>query len=93
MDGVDTDAHGGDLEVTADPGQRSESFFLRDLFRRERAAYVGGVDRAFSETPQVHLVVTRSPHDTLQVADGVQTVIAQDNPSETTRRRVGGVDS
>ena len=33
MDGVDKDAHGGDLEVIADPGQRSESFFLRDLFR------------------------------------------------------------
>src|ERR1700722_13674354 len=32
MDGVHDDAHGGDLEVIADPGQQSETFFLCDLF-------------------------------------------------------------
>jgi hypothetical protein len=32
MDGVYGDAHGGDLEVIADPGQHVEPFFLGDLF-------------------------------------------------------------
>jgi hypothetical protein len=32
MDGVHGDAHGGDLEVIADPGQQLEPFFLDDLF-------------------------------------------------------------
>ena len=32
MGGVNGDAHGGDLEVIADPGQQMEPFFLGDLF-------------------------------------------------------------
>ena len=32
MGGVHHDAHGGDLEVIADPGQHVEPFFLGDLF-------------------------------------------------------------
>jgi hypothetical protein len=37
-------------------------------------------------------VVTRSPHHTFQVAVGVQAVLAQDDPGETTGGGVGGVD-
>jgi hypothetical protein len=38
------------------------------------------------------LVVTRIAHHTFQVAAGVQAVLAQDDPGETTRGGVGGVD-
>ncbi|HUH67949.1 MAG TPA: hypothetical protein VLZ05_03175 [Mycobacterium sp.] len=68
MDGVHRDAHGGDLEVIADPGQQVESFFFGDLFGSKGAADVGGVDRAVPQPSQVHLVVTGMAHHTFQVA-------------------------
>jgi hypothetical protein len=85
LDRVHRDAHGGDLDVIADPGQHVKPFFLGNLFGGERGADTGGVDRAVLKATQVHLVVTRMPHHTFQVAVGVQAVLAQDDPGETPR--------
>ena len=86
MGGVDHDADSGDLEVVADPGQHMESFFCRHLFGRKGAADVGGVDGSVPQASQIHLIVTGMPHDAFQVFVGVQTVLAQDDPGERTRR-------
>ena len=78
--------------MVADPGQHRKALLGRDLFGRKRAADIGGVEGAVPKAPQVHLIVARNTRDTLQIAVGIQAVFSQDDPSETTWRRVGGVD-
>ena len=91
MDGIYRDADGGNLEVITDPGQQVKTFFLGDLFGGERAADVSRVDGPVAKASQVHLVVARIAHHAVQVAVGIQAVLAQDDSGETTRGGVAGV--
>src|SRR5208283_4426314 len=90
--GIRGNPHGGDLKVVADPGQHRKALLGRDLFGRERAADVGGVEGAVPKAPQVHLIVARNTRDTLHIAVGVQAVFSQDDPSEAPGGCVGRVD-
>ena len=84
--------HGGYLEVVADPGQHRKSPPRLRPVRVKAPADIGGVEGAVPKAAQVHLIVARNTRDTLQIAVGIQAVFSQDDPSETTWRRVGGVD-
>ena len=85
MGGVDDDADRGDLEMVADPGQHMESLFCGHLFGRKGAADIGRVDGSVPQPSQIHLIVTGTPHDAVQVFVGVQTVLAHDDPGERAR--------
>ena len=71
--------------MIANPSQKVESLLRGNLIGGERAANIGGVDGALPKASQVHLIVTRRPHNTLHVVVGIQTVLAQDDPGETPR--------